>query len=81
MELYISSNYDGVSNPDVQGNWFELTNFVTNWDPDSNDWGFVSSGNIDLTQFISSSITIAYKYIGTNSNGATWEVDNIIIRE
>ena len=81
LELYISSNYDGVSNPDVQGTWFELTSFVPNWDPDSNDWGFVSSGNIDLTQFISSSITIAYKYIGTNSNGATWEVDNIIIRE
>ena len=81
MELYISSNYDGVSNPDVQGTWFELTNFVPNWDPDSNDWGFVSSGNIDLTQFISSSVTIAYKYIGTDSDGATWEVDNIIIRE
>ena len=81
LELYISSNYDGVSNPDVQGTWFELTSFVPNWDPDSNNWGFVSSGNIDLTQFISSSITIAYKYIGTNSNGATWEVDNIIIRE
>ena len=81
MELYISSNYDGVSNPDVQGTWFELTNFVPNWDPDSNDWGFVSSGNIDLTQFISSSVTIAYKYIGTDSDGATWEVDNIIVRE
>ena len=81
MKLYISSNYDGVSNPDVQGTWFELTNFVPNWDPDSNDWGFVSSGNIDLTQFISSSVTIAYKYIGTDSDGATWEVDNIIIRE
>ena len=81
LELYISSNYDGVSNPDVQGTWFELTNFVPNWDPDSNDWGFVSSGNIDLTQFISSSVTIAYKYIGTDSDGATWEVDNIIIRE
>ena len=81
MELYISSNYDGVSNPDVQGNWFELTSFVPNWDPDSNDWGFVSSGNIDITQFISSSVTIAYKYVGTSSNGATWEVDNIIITE
>jgi hypothetical protein len=81
LELWISSNYDGVSNPDVQGNWLELTSFVPNWDPDSNDWGFVSSGNIDLTQFISSSVTIAYKYIGTDSDGATWEVDNIIIRE
>ena len=81
LELYISSTYDGVSNPDVNpSDWFGLTNYVS-WDPDSNDWGFVSSGNIDLTPFISSSVTIAYKYIGTNSDGATWEVDNIIIRE
>jgi len=26
-------------------------------------------------------VAIAYKYTGTNSDGATWEVDNIIIRE
>tara|TARA_Y200000002_G_scaffold350460_1_gene327816 strand:+ start:4258 stop:5517 length:1260 start_codon:yes stop_codon:yes gene_type:complete len=81
LELYISSNYDGVSNPDVQGTWFNLTNYVPNWDTDNFDWTLVPSGNTDLTNFISSSVAIAYKYIGTNSDGATWEVDNIIVRE
>ena len=37
LELYISSNYDGVSNPDVQGTWFNLTNYVPNWDTDNFD--------------------------------------------
>ena len=81
LELYISSNYDGVSNPDIQGTWFNLTSYVPNWDTDSFDWDLVSSGNTDLTGFISPSVAIAYKYIGSNSDGATWEVDNIIVTE
>ena len=40
-----------------------------------------SSGNTDLTNFISPSVAIAFKYIGTNSDGATWEVDNIVVTE
>jgi hypothetical protein len=81
LELYISSNYDGVSNPDIQGTWFNLTSYVPNWDTDNFDWDLVSSGNTDLTGFISPSVAIAYKYIGSNSEGATWEVDNIIVTE
>ena len=81
LELYISSNYDGVSNPDIQGTWFNLTSYVPNWDTDNFDWDLVSSGNTDLTGFISPSVAIAYKYIGSNSDGATWEVDNIVVTE
>lgn len=81
LELYISSNYDGVSNPDTQGTWFNLTSYVPNWDTDNFDWDLVSSGNTDLTGFISPSVAIAFKYIGSNSDGATWEVDNIIVTE
>ena len=81
LELYISSNYDGVSNPDVQGTWFNLTNYVPNWDTDNFDWTLVPSGNTDLSQFIAPSVAIAFKYTGTNSDGATWEVDNILITE
>jgi hypothetical protein len=81
LELYISSNYDGVSNPDTQGTWFNLTSYVPNWDTDNFVWVLVSSGNTDLTGFISPSVAIAFKYIGSNSDGATWEVDNIIVTE
>lgn len=81
LELYISSNYDGVSNPDIQGTWFNLTSYVPNWDTDNFDWDLVSSGNTDLTGFISPSVAIAFKYIGSNSEGATWEVDNIVVTE
>ena len=81
LELYISSNYDGVSNHDIQGTWFNLTSYVPNWDTYNFDLDLVSSGNTDLTGFISPSVAIAYKYIGSNSDGATWEVDNIVVTE
>ncbi len=81
LELYISSNYDGSSDPSQQGTWLNITSYVPNWDTDSGDWSFVSSGNIDLTQFISNNLNIAFKYIGSNSDGATWELDNIIVND
>ena len=81
LELYISYDYDGSSNPSQQGNWIDITSYVPNWDTDDFQWDLVSSGNTDLTPFIAPSVAIAFKYIGTNSNGATWEVDNIIIKE
>ena len=81
LELYISSDYDGVSNPSQQGTWMDISGYVPNWDTDSGDWTFVSSGNIDLTPFISSNLNVAFKYVGSNSDGATWEIDNIIVND
>lgn len=81
LELYISSNYDGSSDPSQQGSWLNITSYVPNWDTDSGDWSFVSSGNIDLTPFISNNLNIAFKYVGTNADGATWELDNIIVND
>ena len=81
LELYISSDYDGVSNPSQQGTWMDISSYVPNWDTDSGDWTFVSSGNIDLTPFISSNLNVAFKYVGSNSDGATWEIDNIIVND
>ena len=81
LELYISSDYDGISNPSQQGTWLDISSYVPNWDTDSGDWTFVSSGNIDLTPFISSNLNVAFKYVGSNSDGATWEIDNIIVND
>lgn len=81
LELYISFNYDGTSDPSQQGTWTSLTEYVPTWDTDDGTWDLVSSGSIDLTTFITNNLNIAFKYIGTNSDGATWELDNIIIND
>jgi len=85
LELYISNDYDGVSNPSQQGTWIDLTNYVPNWDEPTTtgpkNWDLDTSGKTDLTQFIATSVALAFKYTGTNSGGATWEIDNIIVTE
>ena len=81
LELFISDDYDGTSDSSQQGTWINITTYVPNWDTDSGDWDFVSSGNIDLTPFISNNLNIAFKYTGTNADGATWELDNIIVND
>jgi hypothetical protein len=81
LELLISTDYDGSSNPNAQGTWQNITSSVPVWDIESGDWTFVNSGNIDLSAYSSSTTSIAFKYVGSDFDGATWELDNIIIQE
>lgn len=76
LQLLISTDYDGTGNPSQTGTWVDITSSVS-WDPNTNDWGLVPTGNIDLSQFIGNNIVIAFKYTGSDSDGATWELDDI----
>ena len=74
LELYISTDYDGSSNPTTQGTWTALT---ANWSTGGFAW--VNSGDIDLSSYISSNVYIGFKYTGSMSDGSTWELDDIRI--
>ena len=81
LTLLISDNYDGSSNPTNQGTWNNITNNAT-WDSDDTDWGdWIPSGDISLSNYLTSTVYVAFKYNGSSSDGSTWEVDNIIITE
>ena len=81
LTLYISTDYDGTSNPTSQGTWIDITSNAS-WDTNNSSWGnWTNSGDVDLSSFISNSVYIAYKYTGTSSDGSTWEVDDILIKE
>lgn len=74
LELYISTNY--ISGLPSSADWTKLS-----FDLSEGNWNFVNSGNVNLTSFKSSNTRIAFKYIGNNDKGSTWEVDDILIRE
>jgi hypothetical protein len=76
LQLLISTDYDGIGNPSQTGTWTDITTSVS-WDPNTGDWGLVPTGNIDLSQFVGNNIVIAFKYTGSDSDGATWELDDI----
>lgn len=75
LTVWVSTNYDGVSSPST-ATWTQLSAVMS-----TGSWSWVNSGNIDLTTYISSSTYVAFKYIGTASNGSTWEIDDILIQD
>lgn len=73
LELLISTNYSGTGDPNG-ATWTALS---ATWS--TGTWAWVNSGIIDLSAYLQSNVRIAFKYIGTNSDGKTWEIDDIII--
>lgn len=76
LEVYVSTNYDGVSDPSVQGTWTALSPTLS-----GGTWSWVNSGLIDLTTYMSPNTYVGFKYTGSSSNGSTWEIDNILVED
>jgi hypothetical protein len=75
LQLLISTNYSGTGNPN-SATWTNMTTQVQ-WSSGGFDW--VSSGDINLSNYTQPNVYIAYKYIGSNSDGSTWEIDDVQI--
>jgi hypothetical protein len=73
LALLISTDYAGTGDPNA-ATWTSLT---ATWS--TGGFAFVNSGNIDLADYLTSNVRIAFKYTGSDSSGRTWEIDNIII--
>lgn len=80
MVVHISNDYDGSSAPST-ATWTDITSLFT-LDTDIASWTFTNSGDGDISTYISGTSTyIAFEYIGSDTDGSTWEVDNISIQE
>lgn len=75
LQVYLSTDYDGTSNPTLQGTWTEVP-----YTSSGGGFTWANSGNIPLGAFIGTNVHVAFKYTGTASSGSTWEVENIAIR-
>jgi len=47
--------------------------------PSTLSWGFVSAGNISLTEFDGKKVQLGFKYISTSAKAGTWEVDQFVM--
>ena len=77
LQLMVSTDYNGIGNP-TSATWIDITSTVT-WDSDLFGWGFENTGDVDLSAFSGQTVYIAYLYTGSDSDGSTWEVDEIMI--
>ena len=75
LEIYVTDNYDGTSKP-VVGNWTELAAPIS-----SGGFAWVESGDVILSAFQGKKVYVAFRYLGSNSDGKTWEVDDIKLVE
>ena len=74
LEVYVSNDYDGLSNPSVNGTWNQIQVNLSN-----GNWNWIDSGPINLQQYKGENTYVAFRYQGSNSDGATWEIDDILI--
>lgn len=73
LEVLISTDYNGTGNPN-DATWTNITATLSN-----GSFAWVASGDIDITSYKNATMYVAFKYISSNSNGKTWEIDNIEI--
>lgn len=76
LSVWASTDYDGSNM--AAANWVQL--IVPNY-PSGDDWTFVESGNMDLTQYAGqSNVRIGFKYTSTSTSEATtWEIKAVKI--
>ncbi len=75
MQAYISTNYD-TSGGVQAATWTELSGELS---PSNGGWTDTPSGLIDIAGFATDNTRIAFRYTGSGSSGATWELDNITV--
>ena len=73
LELFISTDYDGVSEP-TEFEWTPLTDLF-DWSSGGYEW--VESGVMDITNFTGEHFYIAFVYESTDEEAAAWQVDDV----
>lgn len=69
LQILVSDDYSGDA---YTATWVPMT--IKDL-PTGNDWNPVTSEKVDLSSFAGKTIHIAFKYVSTNSEAATWEVE------
>ena len=77
LEVLVSTDYSGTGDPNV-ATWTSFTG-GTVWSTGSFVW--INSGPLNLSSFTQNGVYVAFKYIGSASDGSTWEIDDIKIEE
>lgn len=64
----------GGGNTTVEPTWTQIASVLVR--AAGNNWNFISTGVIDLSEYKGQTVNIAFKYTSTDSEAATWEIKN-----
>lgn len=76
LKLLVSTNYDGVSEPNDDFNWIDITDL---FDWSSGEYEWIASGIADITEYTGEHFYIAFVYYSNDEAAAAWEVDDVKI--
>ena len=74
LKLLISTDYDGVSEPNDGFDWVDITDMF-DWSTGGFAWTY--SGEKDITNYTGEHFYIAFFYYSTDEAAAAWEVDDV----
>lgn len=77
LSVLVSTDYDGSSDPSTNGTWNDITSMFTFNEEGS--WDFYAAGEGDVTEYKGANTYFAFKYTSSDSDAATWEIDNALI--
>ena len=73
LKLMVTTSYTGDVTTTT---WVVITSSAT-WSAGNFAW--TASGNVSLLSYLQPNVRFAYKYVGSNVDGSTWEVDDFTI--
>ena len=75
LTVWVSTDY--VSGMPSSATWTQVQ--IPNY-PTGEDWSFVNSNALNLSSFTgNSNVRIAFKYMSSSTESATWEVKNVVV--
>ncbi len=75
VSILIAADYNGS---DVSAaSWTEIEPGTK---PSGNNWDFVESEDMDISAFDGETIHVAFKYLSSSDNAATWEVNSLTVK-
>jgi len=75
IEVYVSTDYQTDSLPST-ATWTALAPELA-----AGNWEWKCSTDLDLSAHKSATTRVAFKYTGSASDGSTWEIDDVLIKE
>lgn len=75
IQILISANFDGTDH--TSATWTEI---VPGTKPTGGNWTFVQTEDMDISAFDGETIHVAFKFISSDSNAATWEVASLTVK-
>jgi hypothetical protein len=78
LAVFVSENFDGTAAGISSATWTQLSPTLPEGSGQTDT--FIASGNLDLSDYTSNNVRVAYRYIGTQgSQTTTYRVDNILV--